>query len=137
MKGERSPNVAWRIGVESPTTAVPTGLELNDARLASSGSYRNVRVVDGQQISHLIDGRTGYPITHNLVAATVLHESAMLADAWATAFMVLGLDASKAYVNDENLAVQFTLLAPSSQSEPEFVVWQSAAWKALPAVKSP
>ncbi len=61
----------------------------------------------------------------------------MLADAWATAFMVLGLDASKVYVNDENLAVQFTLLAPSSQSEPEFVVWQSAAWKALPAVKSP
>jgi FAD:protein FMN transferase len=137
VKGERSPDVAWRIGIESPDKSVPSGLALNNARLASSGSYRNVRIVDGQRISHLIDGRTGYPIAHNVVAATVLHESAMLADAWATAFMVLGLEASEAYVNEQNLAVQLTVLASSNPNEPEFAVWQSPAWKALPSASAP
>lgn len=137
VKGERSPDVAWRIGIESPDKTVPSGLALNNARLASSGSYRSVRIVDGQRISHLIDGRTGYPIAHNVVAATVLHESAMLADAWATAFMVLGLEASEAYVNEQNLAVQLTVLASSNSNKPEFAVWQSPAWKALPLASAP
>jgi len=75
VRGERSENEAWKIGVEQPNATVASGIALNHAQLATSGSYRNVRLVNGERIPHLIDGRTGQPITHPLVAATVLHES--------------------------------------------------------------
>lgn len=137
VRGERSQNSAWRIGVEQPDATVAYGLALDDAHLATSGSYRNVRVVDGQRVSHLIDGRTGEPIAHNLVAATVLHESTLWADAWATAYMVLGAEPAQTHAIEHELAVQLTTLntLPQGTSEPlEFTVWQSPKWLELPSV---
>ena len=58
--------------------------------MATSGDYRNFREQDGRRISHEIDPRTGRPVTHMLASATVLHPSCALADAYATALMVLG-----------------------------------------------
>jgi len=60
--------------------------------MATSADYRNFFEQDGKRFSHTIDPRTGYPITHQLASVTVLHASSMIADAWATALMVLGAE---------------------------------------------
>jgi thiamine biosynthesis lipoprotein len=83
----------WRVAIERPDPArreALSTLELNSAAVATSGDYRNYYEVDGQRYSHTIDPRTGRPIRHGLASVTVVHESAMLADGWATALNVLG-----------------------------------------------
>jgi FAD:protein FMN transferase len=88
---------AWRIGVEMPddlmsqkNNKVFTALLLNDANLATSGDYRDYYEINGERYSHTLDPKTGMPINHSLASVTVLAKSAGHADAWATAFMVLG-----------------------------------------------
>jgi len=134
-RGERSEDSPWRIGIEQPDAdpSIESGLLVNDANLATSGSYRNVRIVQGKRVSHLIDGRTGLPITHNLVAVTVLHENTMLADAWSTAFMVAGAEWTKSYADANELAVQLTLLDINSSA---YTVWKSSKWQKIQAISA-
>ncbi len=100
---------AWRIGIEQPDGTIETGVAVSNANMASSGSYRNYRMVKGQRYTHIIDGRTGMPINHDLAAVTVLHRSTLLADAWATALMVLGAEAAWQLANNESVAMQLTV----------------------------
>jgi thiamine biosynthesis lipoprotein len=86
----------WQVGLEQPSST-PVGqvrrvISLRDAALATSGNYRlSFRSQrDGRRYSHIIDPRTGRPIEHELVAVSVVAPSAMRADGWATAIMVLG-----------------------------------------------
>jgi thiamine biosynthesis lipoprotein len=86
---------AWRIAVERPQAAaqsVQTVVALEDLAISTSGDYRDFRVLDGEHIQHSIDPRSGRPVTHALASVSVVHESAMYADAYATALMVLGPD---------------------------------------------
>lgn len=102
----------WKIGIEWPESGGEpemTGIAVENAHIASSGDYRNYRVVDGERVTHILDGRSGYPISHNLAAVTVLHGSVMRADAWATAFMVLGYEESLALANKKGLAARFVI----------------------------
>ena len=99
----------WRIGIEQPDTTTEFGIAVSDAHIASSGSYRNYREVDGKRYSHLIDGRTGSPISHTTASVTVLHENTMLADAWATALMVLDYDSALELAEQQNIAALFTI----------------------------
>lgn len=94
-RGNKPGGEAWRIGIETPradrrevfeNTIVP----LIDVGAATSGDYRNYFEQDGVRYSHTIDPRTGHPIRHTLASVTVLAPNSMLADAWATTFMVLG-----------------------------------------------
>ncbi len=83
----------WRIGIEKPLPgqrSVARALALSDTGLATSGDYRNFFELDGVRYSHTIDPRSGAPVRHELASVSVLHESTMLADAIATAMMVLG-----------------------------------------------
>lgn len=83
----------WQLGIERPSDgerAVQRVVELTDTAMATSGDYRNYYERDGVRVSHTIDPRTGRPITHALASVTVLHESAMYADGYATALNVLG-----------------------------------------------
>jgi thiamine biosynthesis lipoprotein len=75
--------------------------------VATSGDYRNFFEQDGQRFSHTIDPRTGYPVTHKLASVTVLHASSMVADAWATALMVLGSEQGYKIAEQEQLAAFF------------------------------
>ena len=99
----------WRIGIEQPDATTEFGIAVNDAHIASSGSYRNYREVDGKRYTHLIDGRTGNPVTHTTAAVTVLHNNTMLADAWATALMVLDFDSALRLAEQQNIAALFTI----------------------------
>ena len=86
----------WRLAVENPSAGVKggvyTAIAVTDIGIATSGDYRNFFVEDGVRYSHLIDPRTSRPIEHDLVSVTVVHPSTMIADAWATALMVVGTD---------------------------------------------
>ena len=99
----------WRLGIETPSAEqvgqVHTVIALSDLAIATSGDYRNFRMVDGEAIDHVLDPRTGRPGTSQVVSATVLHPSAMLADAYATALMVLGEDEGMALAEELGLAV--------------------------------
>ncbi len=99
LKGRNRNNQLWRIGIDKPVddpVAISRELQeivhLTGRALATSGNYRKFYVMDGQKYAHTIDPATGYPVQHTLLSATVVASTAMDADAWATAFMVLGLE---------------------------------------------
>lgn len=86
----------WRIGIDDPTPsfgrtgAFQAAVQLGNSSLATSGDYRNFRMIDGKRVSHTIDPRTGQPVTHNGASVSVVAPTCMQADAWATALNVLG-----------------------------------------------
>ena len=101
---------AWRIAIERPDSgarSVAAALAVTDVAVATSGDYRNFFELDGVRYSHSIDPRTGYPVAHDLVSVTVIADSAMLADAWATALEVLGSERATAVAQQRDLAVYF------------------------------
>ena len=101
---------AWRIAIEQPDTllgSVATAIEVTNQAIATSGDYRNYFEVEGKRYSHTIDPRTGFPVDHDLVSVTVIHSSAMTADGWATAFMVMGAVDAMKVARELDLAVYF------------------------------
>lgn len=105
----------WRVAVETPLEGQRrpyTVVELDDLGVSTSGDYRDFRDVAGLRLSHTIDPRTAYPVTHGLASVTVLHPSAASADAWATALMVLGPEEGMALARRYDLAVLFITRLP-------------------------
>jgi len=86
----------WKIGIERPIPGDDQAVELvvpmSDASMATSGDYHNYYEIEGERISHTIDPRSGYPITHSVASVTVVGPLCVRADAYATALMVLGPD---------------------------------------------
>ena len=82
----------WWVDVESPPDlSIPVlRVALSGLSVATSGDYRRYRLEDGRRLSHSIDPATGTPIATGVASVTVLHDSAMHADAWATAITILG-----------------------------------------------
>jgi thiamine biosynthesis lipoprotein len=85
----------WTIGIREPIedpfrNDLNAVLQLPDMAMATSGNYMNFYEEDGKKFAHTIDPKTGYPVQHSLLSATVLAGDCMTADAFATAFMVLG-----------------------------------------------
>lgn len=106
MKGKNPKMETWRIGINKPiddslsvNQELQTVLEITDVGLATSGNYRNFYYKDGKKYAHTIDPRTGYPIQHNILSSTVVAKDCATADAYATSFMVLGLDSAKTICN--------------------------------------
>ncbi len=118
--GHSSTGDPWRIAIERPPAqsdtsgaersneTLPPGLqqvlEFTDGALATSGDYRNHWERDGTRYSHTIDPRTGRPVEHALASASVVHETCAIADAYATALMVLGPDDGLRWANENNIA---------------------------------
>lgn len=96
----------WKVGIEKPAhnrddaRKVKAILALRNKALATSGSYRKYYESEGVRYSHTIDPETGFPVQHSLLSASVLADDAVTADAYATAFMVMGLEASKAFIKE-------------------------------------
>lgn len=100
--GNSEKRVPWRIGVNKPTddslntsTELQTVLNVTDKAMATSGNYRNFYYKNGKKYAHTIDPKTGYPVQHNILSATVIADNCATADAYATSFMVLGLDGAQ------------------------------------------
>ncbi|WP_333825770.1 FAD:protein FMN transferase [Pinisolibacter sp.] len=92
-KGLKPDGRTWVVGQERPDRAARSlagVIELTDAAVATSGDYRHVHEIDGRRHSHTMDPRSGTPLAGDLAQVTVVAESCMVADAWATALMVTG-----------------------------------------------
>ena len=118
VKGLNSAGKLWRVGIEVPRAgqqgSVQRVLGVSGQSVATSGDYRNFRVVDGLRVDHVLDPRSGIPADNNVLSVTVVHPSAMWADAYATALMVIGLDAGLAYAESRGLAT--LILAKSADA---------------------
>ena len=103
-KGKNADGNIWRVGVDKPSQNINKNerfqfiLDLEDKALATSGNYRKFYEKDGVKYAHTINPFTGYPAQNQLLSVTVIHESCMLADAYATAFMVMGVKKSKQFL---------------------------------------
>lgn len=108
VKGNNGQGDPWKIGIEDPLVSKQERkllaiTELSDISMATSGNYRNYYEKDGKTVAHTIDPRTGFNAQNNVLSASVFAEECVTADAYATAIMVLGLDASKALLNENNI----------------------------------
>ncbi len=98
----------WRLAVESPGGGTAASvIVLRNGAVATSGDYRQYREHDGARISHIIDPRDGRPLAHHLASVTVVAASAQLADAYATALMVLGEPRGRRFAEHHGLAALF------------------------------
>ena len=109
--GKNNRNSDWQIGIESPDSnlAIHKVVSLRDTAMATSGDYRNYFLQNGIRYSHIIDPRTGKPVTHALSSVTVIHDACSYADAWATALYVLGPEEGYEAALKEELAVFFII----------------------------
>ena len=104
LKGKNPRMKNWRIGINKPVEdslsvnqELQTILEVSDVGMATSGNYRKFYYKDGKRYAHTIDPRIGTPVQHNILSATVIAKDCTSADAYATAFMVMGLEKAKAF----------------------------------------
>tara|TARA_B100001250_G_C19745468_1_gene765094 strand:+ start:151 stop:1218 length:1068 start_codon:yes stop_codon:yes gene_type:complete len=105
--GKNNNNKDWSIGIENPsgygsdTEKICAILDLDHGAVATSGNYRNIVDLDGEILGHTINPKTGYPIQTDVISVTVLSESCMRADAWATALMTMDYNKGFEKVNSE------------------------------------
>ena len=127
--GKKPDGTHWKIAIQDPTRPerAITTLNLDRGGLATSGDYRNYLLINGKRYPHILDPSTGTTIDHNLSSVTVAHESAMYADAFATALMVMGPNLAEGWAEKHQLAAFFVLVKDSetqtfytSQMEPFF-----------------
>lgn len=131
--GVNSQRLPWKIGVTKPTDdtlsvrgEIQSVLNVTDLAMATSGNYRNFYYKGGKKYAHTIDPKTGFPVQHSLLSATVLAKDCATADAYATSFMVLGIDgAKKVLERHPELMVYFIYADANGQN----AVWCSPSLK--------
>ncbi|MFI3297151.1 MAG: FAD:protein FMN transferase [bacterium] len=119
---------AWRIGINKPvedSLSIVNEIQdiayLTNAGMATSGNYRNYYEEGGKKYSHTIDPRTGYPVRHSLLSATIIAADCMTADAWATACMVAGFETSKQWITDRSDISGYLIY----EQDGEYMTWVS------------
>ncbi|MBE0641517.1 MAG: FAD:protein FMN transferase [Bacteroidales bacterium] len=127
-RGKKADGSPWKVGIERPAEdafsqrELQSIVRLTDRALATSGSYRKFYEKDGVKYSHTIDPLTGYPVQHSLLSASVMAGSSALADAYATALMVMGTDNAIQFVNSSKDIEAFLIFTNETG---EYQVWVS------------
>ena len=123
----------WKIGVTKPTDdslavdkELQTVLNVKNMAMATSGNYRNFYSKNGKKYAHTIDPKTGYPVQHNILSATVLAKHCAEADAYATSFMVMGLDGAKKTLENHPELMAYLIY---SDHKGNMQVWYSPSMK--------
>jgi thiamine biosynthesis lipoprotein len=105
-RGNNPKGELWHIGINKPVDdslsvnqEIQAVLKLTEVGMATSGNYRNFYYKDGKKYAHTIDPRSGYPVQHSILSATVIAEDCMTADALATSFMVMGLEEAEGFID--------------------------------------
>ncbi|MEM7290600.1 MAG: FAD:protein FMN transferase [Pseudomonadota bacterium] len=131
--GKNERGEAWRIGIERPEAGarnIKRIVSLDNMSMATSGDYRNFIEKDGVRYSHIIDPSTGRPISHWTTSVSVIADDAMMADAWATALLVLGSKDGVRIANDNGIAAYFISRDRDLDGE-KYVVTSSEAFEQL------
>ena len=133
VKGISPNRLPWRIGVNKPvddslatSSEIQTVLNVTNCAMATSGNYRNFYYRGGKKYAHTIDPRTGYPVQHSILSATVLADDCATADAYATSFMVMGLGAAQQLLASHPELMAYLIYA---QPDGELAVWYSPSMK--------
>lgn len=133
VKGMNDKKKPWKIGINKPTddslstsTELQDILSITDKAMATSGNYRNFYYKDGKKYAHTIDPKTGYPVQHSILSATVLAPSCAKADAYATSLMVMGLEKAQALLKRHNDLSAYIIYADENG---ENKVWMSESVK--------
>lgn len=106
-KGRKPDGSYWKVGIERPAQNqsdqrdLKVVISVQNKSVATSGNYRKFYEENGVRYSHTINPKTGYPVQHSLLSVSVLAGNTAVADAYATAFMVMGLEKSKEYLEDK------------------------------------
>ncbi len=135
VKGKNAKGKKWTIGINKPVddstktvSEVQSILHVSDCGIATSGNYRNFYYVDGRKVSHTIDPKTGQPVQHSLLSATVLTPSCAKSDALATSFMVMGLDRAKAFLAKHKDVQAYFIFA---DGQGKYNVWMTEGMQKL------
>lgn len=103
-KGKKKSGQSWIVGISNPETTnnnpIIRKVKLDNKSMATSGNYRKFYIKDEKKYSHTINPNTGYPVEHNLLSATVITDKCIIADAYATAFMVMGVEKTKQFLTN-------------------------------------
>ncbi|MBR0275882.1 MAG: FAD:protein FMN transferase [Prevotella sp.] len=131
-KGISEKRVPWKIGVTKPSDdalqnggELQTVLNVTDKCMATSGNYRNFYYKGGRKYAHTIDPQTGHPVQHNILSATVLADECARADAYATSFMVMGLERAKKVLEKNPDLMAYIIYDDKGQN----CVWYSESMK--------
>lgn len=131
-KGISEKRVPWKIGVTKPSDdalqnggELQTVLNVTDKCMATSGNYRNFYYKGGRKYAHTIDPKTGHPVQHNILSATVLADECARADAYATSFMVMGLERAKKVLEKNPDLMAYIIYDDKGQN----CVWYSESMK--------
>lgn len=107
VAGDMKPDGSlWRVGIEKPSDSassereIETVVEIANKAIATSGTYRKYRLENGRRYSHTIDPQTGFPVNHSLLSVSVVANDGITADAYATAFMVMGAEKAWRFIRD-------------------------------------
>ena len=132
-RGISEKRLPWKIGVTKPTDdslnvnqEIQTIINVTDKAMATSGNYRNFYYKNGRKYAHTIDPSTGYPVQHNILSSTVIADDCATADAYATAFMVMGLDKAKTILSRHPELMAYFILASDDGTN---MVWFSPSMK--------
>ncbi len=135
-KGLNPTGKLWRIGIDKPiddAAAIQRELQaivsLNNKSLATSGNYRQFYKKNGIKYSHTINPKTGYPARNSLLSASVLANNCITADAFATAFMVMGIDNSIKLSQKLNYIEVYFIYADTNSSD--FRIYSSKGFQGL------
>jgi len=110
VKGKKGDAKKWKIAIETPSSQVREVhniINITDHAIATSGDYRNYFEIEGKRYSHIIDPIIGKPITHNLASVTVISDTVAIADAVATALMVMGAEKGYKYCENNSISAYF------------------------------
>ena len=135
LRGTNPKGQLWRIGINTPTddptctnNDIKQVLAVTQLSMATSGNYRNFYEKDGKKYAHTIDPRTGYPVQHNILSSTVLTQDCATADAYATAFMVLGLEKAQEVLSKRHELMAYFIY---SDKDGNMSVWYTDNMKQL------
>ena len=136
-KGVNNRNADWQIGIDKPVENSSPGSEgfqlvvnVNNGAIATSGNYRKFYEKDGLKYAHTINPVTGYPVQHSLLSVTVKADKCVYADGYATAFMVMGMEKTKEFLNaNPELHLDVYLVASSGKNTHE--VWMTKDFQNL------
>lgn len=132
-KGISDKRVPWKIGVTKPSDdslntnqELQTVLNVTNKAMATSGNYRNFYYKGGKKYAHTIDPSTGRPVQHSLLSATVLADRCAVADAYATSFMVMGMEKAKKVLEKQPKLMAYFIY---TDKQGDYKVWYSPSMK--------
>ena len=132
-KGVNSEGNVWRIGIDKPVEGneereLQAIVKLTNKSLATSGNYRKFYEFNGVKYSHSISPQTGYPVRDKILSTTIVADECSLADAYATACMVMGFDKAKEFVEKTPEIEAYFIY---SGNDGNFEIFQTEGFKKL------